>query len=515
MRQQQDPLIKLEKISKRFGGVQALDGVSIDVSRGEVHAIVGENGAGKTTLMNILAGIYRADGGRTVLGGEEVTFRDPGDGRRHGIDVVFQELNLFPELSVVQNIFVGREMRTQTGLLDEMGMRRRALETLQQFGIVLSPEEKVTKLSMGQRQLVEITRALAHGGEIVIMDEPNSALTAKETDALFSTIGRLRSGGITVLYISHRLEEVFRIADRISVLHNGKHVATWRTEETTIPQVVGAMMGGLSIADSAATPSHPAGETLLRVEGLSGGSGLRDVNLKARSGEVIGLAGLEGSGIDDLFAVVFGLVQKSGGTVFVRERETRIRAPRDAVESGIAYVPANRREEGLMMDWPLQDNVAIVILDRMVRRGLVNDRKIGQTAAHFVDLMRIATDSLRKRVVDLSGGNQQKVVIAKWLATEADIIMMNDPARGIDVGAKAEIFSFVRDLAARRKTVLLSSSDVTELVGVCDRILVFYKGHICEEYSRERATKAMVMETMMQGTREVGQGAIGVTRALS
>lgn len=332
------------------------------------------------------------------------------------------------------------------------------------------------------------------------MDEPNSALTAKETDALFATIERLRSRGLTVLYISHRLEEVFRIADRISVLHNGRYVATWRTNETTIPEVVHTMTGGVSLKQAAERAPGPSRDVLLSVKGLTGGSTLNDLTLEACGGEVIGLAGLEGSGIVDFFHIVFGLERKLAGKVFVRGREENIRSPRDAIALGIALIPANRREEGLMMDWSLRDNVSLVILDRVVRAGLLDYRKMNETASRFVGLMRIATDSIEKNVIDLSGGNQQKVAIAKWLATQADILMLNDPARGIDVGAKAEIFSFVRDLAAQGKTVLLTSSDVTEIVDVCDRIIVFYRGRTCAEYPRGRATKASVMETMMQGS---------------
>ena len=495
-----ESLIKLESISKRFGGVQALCEVSFSVEAGEVHAVVGENGAGKSTLMNVLAGVYRPDGGKVFLRGEETQLRDPRDAQRHRISIVYQELNLFPDLSVGANIFAGRERRRVGGLLNEAEMRQEVRKVLDLMDVDLSPDEKVGQLSMGKRQLVEISRALAHDAEIIIMDEPNSALTARESEVLFGITRRLRDQGLTVLYISHRLEEVFTIADRVSVLHNGSYVGTWRTGETTIPEIVHAMTGGISIKESVSESRSQVGEPLLSVEGLGGAGGLVEVSATARRGEVVGLAGLEGSGITEFFEIIFGLQPRQRGRILVRGRETAIHSPTDAIKLGIALVPANRRDEGLMMDWNLRENVSLVVLERMAKGPLLDPVRIDAIAQEYVDLLKVATDSTRKLVVDLSGGNQQKVAIAKWLATQADILLLNDPARGIDVATKAEIFALARDMAAAGKTVLLTSSDVTEIVDVCDRVLIFYKGTICGELERGQATKQIVLEMMMRGS---------------
>ena len=495
-------LIRLEGITKRFGGVTALHDVSFGIRRGEIHAVVGENGAGKSTLMKILAGVHQPDSGSIILRGEEVTITDPLHAQRLGVSIVFQELNLFPHLSVAANIFLNRELRKRGGLLDHRAMAEAARGVLDQMGVALDPRVKVGKLTVGERQVVEIARTLAQRAEIVIMDEPNSALTASETERLFAILRRLRENGLTIIYVSHRLEEVFAIADRISVIRDGRYHGTWRVQETSIPEIITAMIGRrLEEAFPVREPVPPDKPVVLEVRDLRKGDKVGPVSFAVREGEILGFAGLEGSGVSDVFHILFGLEKPSAGEVIYRGQPgARVRGPHDAIKRGWGLVPANRRDEGLMLNWSIRRNTSLAVLDRLlVALGLIDRAAERDLATGYVRKLNVATESIDKRVVNLSGGNQQKIVVAKWLATGPSILILNDPTRGVDVGAKSEIYHLCDQLAREGLALLFTSSEVEETLGIGDRVLVMAKGRIVKEFARGEATKADVMFWMAGG----------------
>ena len=487
-------IIQLDHVTKRFGGTLALNNVSFTINKGEVHAVVGENGAGKSTLMKMLAGIYQPDSGQISLGDVHVRLADPQDARRRGISIVFQELNLFPHLSVTSNIFINREI-SHGGLLRNRDMTTLARKVFEIMGVQIDPNILVSKLSVAEKQLVEIARTLQQQSEIIIMDEPNSALTGHETEKLFGIIRRLREQGITVIYVSHRLEEVFSIADRITVLRDGQYQGTWNTHDITLSQVITAMIGRrMEEAFPTRPPLSKEVAVLLKVNGLTRVDSLGPIDFKLHVGEILGFTGLEGSGIDELFHILFGLEQATGGEVVYKDKVRKLKSPVEAINLGWGLIPASRRDQGLMMDWSIRNNTTLVIIQRlMTRLGLLDHRKEQQTTEDFIKNLKIATDSIDKHVINLSGGNQQKVVVAKWLASGPKVLILNDPTRGVDVGAKAEIYQICNQLAREGLGLLFTSSEIDETLGLCDRILVFYKGHIVKEFNKGEATKQDVM----------------------
>ncbi|CAN5675245.1 ribose ABC transporter ATP-binding protein RbsA [soil metagenome] len=502
--------IQVDRVSKRFGGVQALRDVSFTVDRGEIHALVGENGAGKSTLMKILAGIYQPDAGSVLLRRQPVRLDSPLDARRQGVSIVSQELALFPHLSITANIFVNREA-TRGGILNKRAMNDAALAVLQEMGVPLNPSRKVGTLTVGEKQLVEIARTVQQQSDIVIMDEPNSALNAQESDRLFAILRRLRDRGLTVIYVSHRLEEVFAISDRVSVIRDGQYQGTWPIAEITIPQVISTMIGrrleGAFPDRSAIAPNSPI---VLDAQDLAVPPGLYQASFSLRAGEILGFAGLEGSGISEIFDVLFGLRAPAQGTISYADQRTRFRSPAEAIKRGIALVPANRREEGLMTEWSIRRNTSLAILDRLlVAMGVINRGSERRLAGEYVQQLNIATDSIDKRVVNLSGGNQQKVVLAKWLASGPTVLILNDPTRGVDVGAKSEIYQLCNQLAAQGMALLFTSSEIEETIGVSDRIMVLYRGKVIKEFQQGDATKEAVTFWVSGGPAVVEAAAMG------
>jgi ABC-type sugar transport system ATPase subunit len=488
-------MIRLETISKRFGGVLALDDVSFSIAKGEIHAVVGENGAGKSTLMKILAGVYQPDHGSIYLRDEAVQISDPLQARELGVSIVFQELNLFPHLSVSANIFANRELQTGLGLLNSRKMNRETKNILNLMGVHLKPDDKVGDLSVGEKQLVEIARTLQQRSEIIIMDEPNSALNAQESERLFELLQRLRASGLTIIYVSHRLEEVFSIADRISVIRDGHFQGTWNVKETSIPEIISTMIGR-RLEESFPDRQEISGEApvVMRVENLCKGEAIGPISFDLRAGEIVGFAGLEGSGIDEIFRILFGLERPTAGDIVYSSGAPRPRNPFQAIKQGLALIPANRRDEGLMTNWSIRRNTSLAVLDQLLDKlGLVDRRAERRLTVDYVRRLNVATDSIDKRVINLSGGNQQKVVVAKWLATGPTILILNDPTRGIDVGAKSEIYRLCDELAKSGLALLFTSSEVEETIGVADRLLVLYRGTILKEFKRQDASKADVM----------------------
>jgi ABC-type sugar transport system ATPase subunit len=506
-------MIRLEHIDKRFGGVQALRDVSFSIASGEIHALVGENGAGKSTLMKILAGIYQPDSGQVYLRGEPVTLHTPLDARRAGVSIVSQELALFPHLSIAANIFVNREETVAGGILNKRAMRTASRQVLQEMGVGLDPARKVGTLAVGEKQLVEIARTLQQQSEIVIMDEPNSALNAHESERLFEILRRLRDRGLTIIYVSHRLEEVFAISDRITVVRDGRYQGTWDIAETSIPQVITAMIGRRLEGTFPERPPVPAeAPEVMTVEHLSAEPGLHDVSFTLRAGEILGFAGLEGSGIGEIFDVLFGLRAASGGTIAYSDGRARPRSPFEAVRRGLALVPANRRDEGLMTEWSIRRNTSLAVLDRLlVALGVIDRRAERKLAGDYVRRLNVATDSIDKRVVNLSGGNQQKVVLAKWLATGPTVLVLNDPTRGVDVGAKSEIYQLCDELAQQGIALIFTSSEIEETIGMCDRVMIMYRGRMINEFARGEATKAHVTFWVSGGPEVAGESMLEPT----
>ena len=496
-----DEIIRLERVTKRFGGITAVNDVSFGIRRGEIHAVVGENGAGKSTIMKMLAGVHPPDSGTLMLRGAPVTIANPLHARQLGVSIVFQELNLFPHLTVAANVFANRETTFGPGLLNDRHMVAATERVLAEMGVALDPHAKVGKLSVAEKQLAEIARTLEQRSEIIIMDEPNSALSAAETERLFQLLRRLRDSGLTIIYVSHRLEEVFAIADRISVIRDGRYQGAWPIAETTIPdvitQMIGRRLGETFPHREAIDPDAPVA---IVVNGLQVGTKVGPVAFAVRAGEILGFAGLEGSGIGEVFHVMFGLTRPTAGQVVYKQRSTAPRSPFEAIRQGLALIPANRRDEGLMTSWSIRRNASLAVLDKLLDRlGLIDRGRERGQATEYVRKLNVATESIDKRVFNLSGGNQQKVVVAKWLATGPEILILNDPTRGIDVGAKSEIYNLCDELARQGLALLFTSSEIEETLGVCDRVLVFHKGRVIREFHRGEATKADVMRWVAGG----------------
>jgi ribose transport system ATP-binding protein len=493
-------IIQLDKITKRFGGVTALDDVSFGIRAGEVHAVVGENGAGKSTLMKILSGVHQPDEGKIFIDDKEVAISSSRVSEELGIAMVYQELSLFQPLTVAANLFVGRELNR--GLfLDERGMRRHTSEVLERLLVDIDPKSKVETLSHGQQQIVEIARAVSRGTRIVIMDEPNSALNQHETKALFQVINNLKDSGITILYVSHRLEEVFAISDRVTVLRDGHYIGTWDAENTTIEEIVTNVVGrrlGEIFPEKARSVN---GRIVLSVDGLKLKDDTEPIGFMVRKGEVLGFAGLEGSGVQDVFSALFGLKKfESEWDLIYQERKVRYISPEHLINLKWAFIPAERRAHGLMLDWSILKNVSIVIMDRIESAiGLLKHKLEREVTQKYVDELDIATESIEKEVGNLSGGNQQKVVLAKWLATQPEFLILNDPTRGIDVGTKQEIYRLIQSWADQGYTILFTSSEIEEVVGLSHRILAFYRGEIIHEFDAEGTTKEEVMHYVLGG----------------
>ena len=491
------PLFELRGISKEFPGVKALDDVSFEIRAGEVHMLVGENGAGKSTLMKVLCGAYRADSGSFFHPGERVTIDDPADARKFGIAVIFQEFTLVPYLDIAQNIFLGREPAGRLpGLIDRRGIHKAAKRVLDTIGFNIDPRIPVHRLGVAQQQMVEIAKALSQDARILVMDEPTAALSDRETELLFAMIARLKERGVAIVYISHRLAEVFALGDRITVLRDGRKVASVLPAETTPDHLV-ELMVGRSVDTTYARPSRPqAGEVVLEVKDVSALSGIAGINLNVRAGEIVGLSGLVGSGRTEVARAIFGADRISAGEI--RLFGERIAgSTQDSARRGMALIPENRKTQGLAPARSVTDNIVLAGLRKMFPSGIFLPRKAIQAARAVVQKLRIATPSMHRAVATLSGGNQQKVVIGKWLNAGARFFIFDEPTRGIDVGAKAEIFRLLDKLVHDGAAVLMISSEQTEIVHVCDRAYVMRSGRIVGELPRDQLTEANIVRLGM------------------
>jgi rhamnose transport system ATP-binding protein len=492
------PIFGLRGVTKRFGGVVAVDGVDFELRPGEVHALVGENGAGKSTLMKVVDGLYAPDGGRVEVNGEAASFSSPRDAEAAGIAMIPQELDLFPELSVAENLFVGRKRpRNRWGGLDWGTMQNETRERLDSLGVSLDVTSDVKRLSAAEQQIVAIARALAGEARAVIMDEPTSALTDREARRLFGIIEDLKEDGVGVVYISHRLEEIFEISDRITVLRDGKHIKTAQASELDAEELV-RLMVGRPLNELFTRSESETGEVVLEVRGLTRAGEFEGVDFKLRRGEILGLAGLVGAGRTELAQAVFGIRPPEAGEILVDGKGARIRSPQAAMERGIFYVPEERRSQGLILPFSIKNNITLSILDRISRLGFV-PRSERQTADRFAKELSIRGAKISDPVSRLSGGNQQKVVVAKSLAREPNVLLLDEPTRGIDVGAKSEIYRLMDTLAKEGKAILLISSELDEVLSMSDRVLVMREGRITGEFGRGEATQENVMTAATGG----------------
>ncbi len=490
-------MLQVKSLSKSFPGVKALDQVSLDVARGQVHAVTGENGAGKSTLMRILIGLDAPDAGEILFKGRPVQLKNPHEALRLGISMIHQELLPFPDLTVAENICMGREpVRWFPGWLDKPAMHREAQRLLERLGVRLPPARKMRELSVAEMQTVEIAKALAYQADVIIMDEPSSAISEREVEALFEVIRDLKRRGVAVIYISHKMEEIFRIADVVTVLRDGRHVATRDIGELDENRLI-ALMVGREL--NAAPPQSAAeqGEAALEVRGLSKPGVFSQVSFTVRRGEILGIAGLMGAGRTDVVSAISGLAPAETGEIRVDGRSVRIRGPRDAIANGIAMVSEDRKEYGLVPSMSVKHNVTLASLDRYCRGGFIDRRAENQAADQQIQRFSIKTPDRNRKVKHLSGGNQQKVVIAKALLTDPAILILDEPTRGIDIGAKAEIYAIMRRLAREGKAIIMVSSEMAEILSLSDRILVMREGEITAELRPLDTTQEEVMKYAM------------------
>ena len=489
-------LLEMSDIDKSFPGVHALRQVGLQIRPGEVLALLGENGAGKTTLIKVLGGAYRLDAGTIRIDGRSVAITRPTDAQRAGVAIIYQEFNLVPHLSARENIFLGRE-DTRGGFVRRRDEHRRARDLFARIGVVIDPETPCAHLTVAQQQVVEIAKALAADARIIVMDEPSAALTIQEVERLFEIIGDLKRHGMAVIYISHRLEEVFRVADRVMVMRDGSHVATRPVGELTRQDMI-EMMVGRKIENEFPKQRAQLGAERLRVQGLNRGNRVRDVSFSVRSGEVVALTGLVGAGRTETARLIFGADRMESGTVTLDGRRLRLRSPRDAMASGIGLLTEDRRNQGLVLAHSARENFGLPNLGGLSALGFVRGRRERDAFAGFIRSLKIKIPHQDELAGNLSGGNQQKVVLAKWLQQDCKVIIFDEPTRGIDVGAKYEIYLLMNDLAAAGKAILMVSSELPEVLGMSDRILVMHDGRITGEITDPAgATQEQILELAM------------------
>lgn len=498
------PLLQLESISKRFPGVHALKEVDFELEPGEIHALVGENGAGKSTMMKILTGIHEKDGGEIRYLNHLFNPREPKHALEMGIGIIHQELNMMDQLTVAQNVFIGREsMRPGKLFLNEREQNRRAQELFERLNMNIDATEMLGHLTVGKQQMVEIAKAVSHDLRILILDEPTAALTDTEIDELFKIMRDLRSRGVAMIHISHRLDEIHQIADRVSVMRDGEMVGTENTADITKDDLISMMVGRVIYEDpKAASSVGPDAEVVLQVKNLNAGKMVQNVSFELRRGEILGFAGLMGAGRTETARAIFGADEVQSGKIRIKGRPVEIRSPEDAVAQGIGYLSEDRKRYGLALGLTVKDNVVLATYDDFQIGPFVKYSAVGAKTQEYVDRLNIKTPTIDQLVRNLSGGNQQKVVLAKWLIRNSDILIFDEPTRGIDVGAKSEIYSLMNELASRGKSIIMISSELPEVLRMSDRIIVMCEGRITGELDIADASQQKIMQYATMRTQE-------------
>lgn len=495
-RKSMEYVLELKNIYKSFPGVKVLEDVTLQVRPGEVHALMGENGAGKSTLMKILMGIYKADQGSIFLEGKETVIHGPKDAMSKGISMIHQELNTVLDMEVAENVFVGRELLKKgfekLKIVDIARMREETGKYFREMNIDIDPRAKMRTLSVAEMQLVEIVKAISLNSRIIVMDEPTSAITEKEATVLFAQIERLKKQGVAVIYISHKMDEIFRISDTITVLRDGQWIGTKPAKELDNDMLI-KMMVGRELTDIYPKDPVEIGDVILEVKNLSRGKKVQDASFSLRKGEVLGIAGLVGAGRSELVETIFGLYPKTGGQIFLHGKEVHIKSAADAIKNKMALITEDRKQTGLNLIVSVKENIASVSIGKLSNHGIVNDKKINEVSEKYIKELKIKTPDGNAIVGNLSGGNQQKVVLAKWLLDEPDIIIFDEPTRGIDIGAKRDIYLLINNLAKEGKAVIVISSEMAEVMGICDRILVMAEGRINGEVQREEFSQEVIM----------------------
>ena len=483
-------ILTLKNIAKEFPGVKALDDVTINIERGTIHGLVGENGAGKSTLIKVLAGIYQPNKGEIILDGKPCRFNSPIEARRAGISVVHQEIKLAEPLSVAENMFLGN-VQLKNGLVDWKGMRRRAREIVEDLGMDIDINAQVSSLTVAKKQIVEIMHAINNNSRILIMDEPSAVLTDRELEVMFRIVKQLRDEGITIIYISHRLDEIFGLCSNVSVLRDGCHIDTIPVASVDRQGLIN-MMVGREMGQEYPKEVGNVGGTILEVKNLSRGI-LQDISFEVKSGEVFGISGLVGAGRTELARAILGIDKPESGEVYVRGKKVHYRTFADAIRDGLGLIPEDRKLQGLVQIMSVKRNTTLVNMKRVLRAGVISSSLEEKLSKEYADKLHVVTPSMETEVQYLSGGNQQKVVIAKWLFQNSEILFLDEPTRGIDVGAKAEIYRLINRMAKEGKTIIMISSEMPELLGLCDRIMVMHEGHKMGELNAAEATQAKIM----------------------
>ena len=490
---EKDYILKVKGISKTFPGVKALDNVSFNIERGTIHGLVGENGAGKSTLIKILGGIYYPDSGEIEMNGvSRSRFATPIEARRAGISLVHQEIKLSEPLSVAENMFLGNLMLKGRQMVDWKGMRKRAQEIVEELGMDMDVDAPVESLTVAKKQVVAIMQAINNESELLIMDEPSAVMTERELDTMFNIIKQLREKGITIIYISHRLDEVFQICNNVTVLRDGMHIDTRPVADVTKKQLI-SMMVGREMGQEFPKEKAEIGEVVLEVKNLNRGKVLKDISFSVRKGEVFGISGLVGAGRTELARAILGIDRIDSGEIYVRGRKINYRTFEDAIKDGLGLIPEDRKLQGLIQIMTVKENLTLVNLKRVIKAGVINNTLEEEQSKEYVKKLNVIAPSLDTEVQYLSGGNQQKVVIAKWLFQESDILFLDEPTRGIDVGAKAEIYRLINEMVKSGKTVIMISSELPEILGMCDRIMVMHEGRKVGEMDAEEATQEKIM----------------------
>lgn len=484
--------ITMENIHKAFGTNQVLTGVDFDLLDGEVHALMGENGAGKSTMMNVLTGLHARDNGKITIDGKETYFKNPKEAEQSGVTFIHQELNIWPDMTVLENLFIGKERKNTFGFLKTAEMKALANKQFERLSVSIPLDKEAGSCSVGEQQMIEIAKALMTEAKVIIMDEPTAALTEREISKLFDVISSLKKEGVSIVYISHRMEEIFSICDRITVMRDGKTVDTKAIAATNFDEVVRKMVGR-ELTDRFPTRNQSVGETVLEVKGLTKSGYFEDINFSVRAGEIVGVSGLMGAGRTEIMRTIFGLDSSDSGEIWINGKKVQIKTPVQAVKLGIGFITEDRKDEGLILDFSIKDNIVLPTLASFAPKGIIREKSETDFVNMLIKRLTVKAESKDIAVGRLSGGNQQKVVIAKWVGIGPKLLILDEPTRGVDVGAKREIYQLMNELTERGVAIIMVSSELPEILGMSDRILVVHEGKVNGELLKDNATQEKIM----------------------